>query len=97
VIWIPIFQQSMAMLPDLATHHGTAGHLFLDPTHLFGVVDSIHSHASVLGQILAEQFDTDVFRGFREWGSNFIESGQVWALLIGIVVGYLFRGLTTYG
>lgn len=96
MIWIHLFQHVMAMTPDFASQHGAVGHL-LDPTYLSGVLDSAHSHSSVLGQLLAEQFDTDVFRGFREWGSNFIESGQVWALLIGIVVGYLFRGFTTYG
>ncbi|MBE9100053.1 hypothetical protein [Vacuolonema iberomarrocanum] len=97
VIWIHIFQQVMAAMPDLVSHPGTTGYLGVDPAHLAGVMDGIHSHSSILGQLLAEQFDTDVFRGFREWGSNFIESGQIWALIIGIVLGYLFRGFTTYG
>lgn len=48
-------------------------------------------------QLLAEQFDTDVFAGFRRAFNNFIESGQIWALLVGIVIGYIIRGLTTYG
>ncbi|MEO1209671.1 MAG: hypothetical protein AAFX78_09030 [Cyanobacteria bacterium J06638_20] len=94
MIWIHIVQQLMTALPDLASQPGTSG---FDPTHLVGMLDGIHNHSSILGQLLAEQFDTDVFRGFREWGSNFIESGQIWALLIGIVVGYLVRGFTTYG
>jgi hypothetical protein len=87
----------MAAMPDVVSPSGASGYLLLDPTHLAGMMDGIHSHSSILGQLLAEQFDTDVFRGFREWGSNFIESGQIWALLIGIVLGYLFRGFTTYG
>ena len=94
MIWIHIVQQLMTTLPDVANHAGASG---FDPIHLAGMMDGIHSHSSILGQLLAEQFDTDVFRGFREWGSNFIESGQIWALLIGIVVGYLVRGFTTYG
>ncbi|MEO1147182.1 MAG: hypothetical protein AAFY26_16480 [Cyanobacteria bacterium J06638_22] len=97
VIWIHIVQQLMTTLPDVANHAGASGYLSLDPSHLAELTDGIHSHSSILGQLLAEQFDTDVFRGFREWGSNFIESGQIWALLIGIVVGYLVRGFTTYG
>ncbi len=28
--------------------------------------------------------------------NNFIESGQVWALLVGIFIGYLFRSITAY-
>jgi hypothetical protein len=26
-----------------------------------------------------------------------VKSGQIWALLIGLVVGYIFRNLTKYG
>jgi len=44
-----------------------------------------------------EQFDTDVFAGFRNFFQNFIESGQVWALIIGIVIGYVMRSMTSYG
>ncbi|MGF1496552.1 MAG: hypothetical protein ACFB8W_06960 [Elainellaceae cyanobacterium] len=47
--------------------------------------------------LLAEQFETDVFADARAWFANFIESGQIWALIIGIIIGYLLRGLTTYG
>ncbi|NJR62716.1 MAG: hypothetical protein HC769_30335 [Cyanobacteria bacterium CRU_2_1] len=46
---------------------------------------------------LVAQFNTDVFRPAREFLDNFIKSGQVWALLIGMVLGYLFRSLTSYG
>lgn len=47
--------------------------------------------------LLAQQFDTDPFSGVREWFSNLIATGQIWALIIGFIVGYLFRGLTSYG
>ena len=47
--------------------------------------------------LLAQQFDTDPFAGFREWSSNLVASGQLWALIIGFIVGYLFRGFTSYG
>lgn len=43
------------------------------------------------------QFDTDVFRPAREFLDNFVQSGQLWALLIGIVLGYILRSFTTYG
>lgn len=42
------------------------------------------------------QFDTDVFAGFRATMNNFVKSGQAWALVIGLVLGYLVRGMTTY-
>lgn len=51
-----------------------------------------HTQATVL----AQQFDQDILGDMGSAWSNFIESGQVWALLIGIVLGYLMRGMTTY-
>ncbi|MEM9215876.1 MAG: hypothetical protein AAGD25_16225 [Cyanobacteria bacterium P01_F01_bin.150] len=47
--------------------------------------------------ILAQQFDTDPFSGIREWFGNLIATGQLWALIIGFILGYLFRGFTSYG
>lgn len=43
-----------------------------------------------------EQFDQDILSDLGNVISNFIESGQVWALLIGFVLGYVLRGVTTY-
>ena len=47
--------------------------------------------------VLAQQFDTDPFAGIREWFGNLIATGQLWALIIGFILGYLFRGFTSYG
>jgi hypothetical protein len=47
--------------------------------------------------LLAQQFETDVFADTRDWFQNFIESGQVWALLIGFILGYMLRSFTSYG
>ncbi|MEL6135915.1 MAG: hypothetical protein AAFR42_00675 [Cyanobacteria bacterium J06628_6] len=46
--------------------------------------------------VLAQQFQQDFFASSGEILNNFVESGQVWALLIGVVLGYLIRGLTAY-
>jgi len=55
----------------------------------------IHPHDwTVLAQ---KQFETDVFAGTRAWFDNFVKSGQVWALIVGIIFGYVLRGMTTYG
>ncbi|WP_013323162.1 hypothetical protein [Gloeothece verrucosa] len=40
--------------------------------------------------------DTDVIAQFQQSFKHFVQSGQVWALLIGVVIGYLFRGFTSY-
>ncbi len=46
---------------------------------------------------LAQQFETDVFADFRNFLTTFIESGQIWALVIGFILGYILRSLTSYG
>ncbi|MEM6399825.1 MAG: hypothetical protein AAF757_06270 [Cyanobacteria bacterium P01_D01_bin.116] len=41
--------------------------------------------------------DPDLLGQVQKSFNNFVETGQVWALLIGLVVGYLVRNLTSYG
>ncbi|MBF2047735.1 MAG: hypothetical protein EDM05_037510 [Leptolyngbya sp. IPPAS B-1204] len=55
------------------------------------------SHSSLDWAVLAQQFDTDVFRGTRAIIGDFIQSGKLWTLLIGIGIGYMLRALTSYG
>jgi hypothetical protein len=45
---------------------------------------------------LAQTFKDDLGSNFQDAWSNFIESGQVWALGIGFFLGYIFRSLTSY-
>lgn len=84
------------ILFDVASNFGTwSMHLSLlsDTWHLTQLpLDGLQNWS-----ILAQQLDTDPFRGFRELFSNFFESGQAWAFLAGIVFGYLIRSLTSYG
>jgi hypothetical protein len=46
--------------------------------------------------LIAQQNSGGLFGDFHAAFDNFIQSGQVWALLLGFVLGYLFRSLTTY-
>jgi hypothetical protein len=53
--------------------------------------------SSQVGQpVLAQQFDQDILGDLANAWNNFVQSGQIWALIIGIIIGYLIRGLTTY-
>ncbi|MEM8863797.1 MAG: hypothetical protein AAGD96_36265, partial [Chloroflexota bacterium] len=49
---------------------------------------------TILAQTIS---DPDLLGQVQKAWNNFIETGQVWALLIGLVVGYLIRNLTSYG
>ena len=48
-------------------------------------------------QVLAQTFEeVDILADIEDAWYNFVETGQCWALVIGIVVGYGFKGLTNY-
>lgn len=49
------------------------------------------------GILAQQQFDTDVFAGARGLFNSFVQSGQLWAFLIGLIAGYLIKGFTSYG
>lgn len=78
-------------------------HLFQDLATNGTVLSSIdhwhylQGHSPLNWSLLAEQFNTDVFANTRLWFQNFIQSGQAWAFAIGLILGYVFRSLTSYG
>ena len=86
------------------THHlvtslGTSIDLaVLDPSaidlsnHFHFNIANTHSHINM--DLIAQQFKQDMGGDASKAWNNFIKTGQVWALLIGIAVGYLFRSIT---
>lgn len=46
--------------------------------------------------VLAQQFNQDVMGDIQKGFNNFVKTGQVWALLIGVFLGYLIRSMTAY-
>jgi hypothetical protein len=46
--------------------------------------------------VLAQQFDQDILGDLGSAFRTFIDSGQVWALIIGFILGYMLRSVTTY-
>ncbi len=46
--------------------------------------------------VVAKQFNQDILGDISHAWKHFIDSGQVWALVIGIVMGYMIRNLTAY-
>ncbi|MDJ1185769.1 hypothetical protein [Roseofilum casamattae] len=47
--------------------------------------------------LLAQQTDVSLVDNVKEAFANFVESGQVWAFILGIILGYIIRQVTTYG
>lgn len=46
--------------------------------------------------LLAQQFKDTLGSDVQNAWANFIDSGQAWALLIGVVLGYMMRLFTSY-
>lgn len=48
--------------------------------------------------VFAQQFkETDIGSDVGKAWSQFVRTGQVWAFLVGLILGYMVRALTTYG
>lgn len=63
----------------------------------FSALDLTHFHLN--WQTLtatAQQFNQDVTKDLAGGWNNFIKSGQVWALVIGVTLGYLFKSITSF-
>lgn len=49
-----------------------------------------------LQPLLAQQFkDPDLMGQVQRAWSGFVNSGQIWALIIGLIIGYTFRKFST--
>lgn len=58
---------------------------------------SVHLFPSDITSVLAQVIeDADILGDMEAAWRNFIESGQVWALIIGLFIGYVFKGFTSY-
>lgn len=40
--------------------------------------------------------DVDILRDFQEAWNKFVSTGQIWALIIGLILGWLLKGFTTF-
>ena len=48
--------------------------------------------------VLAQQItDPNLIGQMQKAFNHFVQSGQVWAMLIGLAIGYMIRNLTSYG
>jgi len=54
----------------------------------------LNTQASILVQVPANQ---DVMLQMKDTWNHFVITGQCWALLIGLVIGYLLRTFTKFG
>lgn len=55
------------------------------------------NEAAQNSMFLAQHTDADLVAEFQKSFKHFVDSGQVWAMLIGVIIGYVFRSFSTYG
>ena len=59
------------------------------------MIDVHHNYLLPASSLLAQRIeDPDILGQMQDAWWNFIDSGQVWALLIGMFFGYIFKGFT---
>lgn len=46
--------------------------------------------------LIAQQFKDNLLNNAQGSFNHFVESGQVWALLIGLLVGYMIHSMTSF-
>ncbi|MGL4879755.1 MAG: hypothetical protein ACRC8K_01640 [Waterburya sp.] len=57
------------------------------------MIEIHHNYLSPVSSLLAQNIeDPDILGQIQDAWKNFIETGQVWALLIGMFFGYTFKG-----
>ncbi len=79
--------EGMQVVPTFLNH--------ISPWH--DVLGGLSHQLSVDGLVLAQlKTNTDLFGNVGSAWNNFVKTGQLWALLIGIVIGYVFKGFTTF-
>lgn len=84
---------------DLGTVHQTlthSGELLQSGLPAAGSHSLVPDVLTTPASLLAQQFNQDVFADIRKGFNHFIQTGQVWAMLIGFILGYLFKSATSY-
>lgn len=63
---------------------------------LLPFIGNLHEHITLLANY-SNIKDPDLLEQMRLAWNHFVTTGQVWALFIGVVVGYLFKTLSSFG
>jgi hypothetical protein len=67
-------------------------------THWNSALAGLNTHFQVDWLFFAQDAPgtPDILADIQNAWSNFVKTGQIWALLIGIFFGYLFRSMTSF-
>ncbi len=82
------------MLLQTAAHGAAQWSVHWSPTDYLNLDILNNVSQSVL--LLAQTYKEDILGNIGKAWDNFIRTGQVWALVVGFVIGYIFRSITSY-
>ena len=77
----------MSTIPELTTHFASAIDWHSGPLDLF-------DHATFSGPVLAQAVKSTLWSDVQSAWNNFVDSGQIWAMGLGILLGYWFRSMS---
>jgi hypothetical protein len=66
-------------------------------THWTDLLQTIHWHLPLDFAFMEKPLEVDLGGDVQRAFNNFVKTGQVWAFLIGLILGYMFRTFTSYG
>lgn len=72
----------------LNTISGTFAVNIIEPSSLNWLFDGISQST-----FLAQQFDVDIWKNTQQGWNNFVKTGQIWASIIGFVLGWMIRDI----
>ncbi|MFQ4142064.1 hypothetical protein [Chlorogloeopsis sp. ULAP02] len=62
------------------------------------MASQLTGHLPIDWAVLAQNItDPDILGQMQRAFTHFLKTGQAWALLIGLAIGYMIRSLTSYG
>jgi hypothetical protein len=80
----------ISLVPDVTSW-------FAGVTHGADVLQILHGYLPLDFAVLDKPIQVDLAGDVQRAFNNFVRSGQVWAFLIGIALGYLVKTFTSYG
>jgi hypothetical protein len=91
---IDVLTSTASHISSIATHSIGSD---LIGTHSIGT----HSIATLVPHdghiVLAQQFQQDILGDLTKAFGKFVKTGQLWAMVIGFVLGFVFKSITSYG
>ncbi|HEY9907269.1 MAG TPA: hypothetical protein V6D18_06630 [Thermosynechococcaceae cyanobacterium] len=70
---------------------------FTGVTHWVDVWQGMHWDLPLELAQATRKIEVDLMGDVQRSFNNFVKTGQIWALLVGFIMGYIFRSFTSYG